>query len=69
MFTVQLAAELRGTLIKVNTAHPGWVKTDMGSDAAPMEVANGAKTSVELAPLGADGPSGGFFHLGMPLPW
>jgi NAD(P)-dependent dehydrogenase (short-subunit alcohol dehydrogenase family) len=68
-FTVHLAAELKGTNIKVNSAHPGWVKTDMGTDAAPMEVADGAKTSVQLATLPDDGPTGGYFHLGEPLPW
>jgi NAD(P)-dependent dehydrogenase (short-subunit alcohol dehydrogenase family) len=60
---------LKDTHIKVNSAHPGWVKTDMGTEAAPMEIPEGAKTSVELATLPADGPTGGFFHLGKPLPW
>lgn len=69
MFTVQLAVELAGTPIKVNSAHPGWVKTDLGSDAAPMEVVDGARTAVALALLDPDGPTGGFFHLGKPLPW
>lgn len=68
-FTVHLAAELRDTPIKVNSAHPGWVKTDMGSDAAPMEIVDGAKTSVALALLGEDGPSGRFIHLGEEIPW
>jgi NAD(P)-dependent dehydrogenase (short-subunit alcohol dehydrogenase family)/predicted solute-binding protein len=68
-FTIHLAYELRGTRIKVNSAHPGWVKTDMGGAAAPMDVTEGAKTSVALALLGEDGPTGGFFHLGEPLPW
>jgi len=67
--TIHLAHELRDTRIKVNSAHPGWVKTDMGTDAAPMEIPEGAKTGVELALVGDDGPTGGFFHLGKTLPW
>jgi NAD(P)-dependent dehydrogenase (short-subunit alcohol dehydrogenase family) len=68
-FTVHLAYDLRNTNIKVNSAHPGWVKTDMGGEHATMEVSEGAKTSVALATLPDDGPSGGYFHLGKPLPW
>ena len=68
-FTVHLAAELSGTNIKVNSAHPGWVKTAMGGEAAPMEIPDGAKTSVELALIGADGPNGRYIHLGKEIPW
>ncbi len=68
-FTVHLAHELRNTNIKVNSAHPGWVKTEMGGKEAPMEITDGAKTSVELATLPANGPTGGYFHLGQKLPW
>jgi NAD(P)-dependent dehydrogenase (short-subunit alcohol dehydrogenase family) len=68
-FTVHLAQELAKTPIKVNSAHPGWVKTDMGGEAAPMELSEGGKTSVQLATLPADGPTGGYFHLGERLPW
>lgn len=68
-FTVHLAAELRDAGIKVNSAHPGWVKTDLGGSAAPMEVSEGGKTGVALALLPDDGPTGGFFHLGETLPW
>ncbi|HTW61721.1 MAG TPA: SDR family oxidoreductase [Terracidiphilus sp.] len=68
-FTVHLAHELKDTKIKVNSAHPGWVKTDMGTDAAPMEVIDGAKTGVRLAMLPDDGPTGGYFHMNDPLPW
>jgi len=68
-YTIHLAWELKDTPIKVNSAHPGWVKTEMGSEAAPMEIPEGAKTSVALATLGADGPSGRFIHLGQELPW
>ncbi len=68
-YTIHLAAALADTSIKVNSAHPGWVKTDMGTDAAPMDVAAGAKTSVALATLPADGPSGQYIHMGEALPW
>ncbi len=68
-YTVHLAYELKDTPIKVNAAHPGWVKTDLGTENAPMEVEDGAKTSVQLATLGADGITGGFVHLGESLPW
>ncbi|MHB1936184.1 MAG: SDR family oxidoreductase [Acidobacteriaceae bacterium] len=68
-FTIHLAHELRGTKIKVNSAHPGWVKTDMGTDAAPMDIVAGAATSVALATLASDGPTGAFIHMGKPLPW
>ena len=68
-YTVHLAYELKETKIKVNAAHPGWVKTEMGGKEAPMELVDGAKTSVALATLGADGPNGVFVHMGEPLPW
>jgi NAD(P)-dependent dehydrogenase (short-subunit alcohol dehydrogenase family) len=68
-FTIHLAYELRDDKIKVNSAHPGWVKTDMGGPDATLEVSEGGKTSAQLATLAEDGPSGGFFHLGQPLPW
>ena len=68
-FTIHLAWELRDTKVKVNSAHPGWVKTDMGGPNATMELSEGGKTSAALATLPDDGPTGGFFHLGQPLPW
>jgi NAD(P)-dependent dehydrogenase (short-subunit alcohol dehydrogenase family) len=68
-YTVQLAYELRNTKIKVNAVHPGHVKTDMGGAAAPMEITDGAKSSVSMALIGADGPNGTFSHLGDTLPW
>jgi NAD(P)-dependent dehydrogenase (short-subunit alcohol dehydrogenase family) len=69
VLTISLAHELRGTKIKVNSAHPGWVKTDLGGSAAPINVIDGAKTEVELATLGEDGPTGGFFHNGKEIAW
>ena len=68
-WTVQLAWELKDSRIKVNAAHPGHVKTDLGGEAAPMELVDGAKTSVQLALIGPDGPTGSYQHQGQTLPW
>lgn len=68
-FTIHLAALLRDSPIKVNSAHPGWVKTDMGGPNGMLEVEEGGRTSAHLATLPEDGPTGGFFHLGKTLPW
>ena len=60
-FTVHLAAALKDTNIKVNSAHPGWVKTDLGGKNAPLEAPEGAKTSVSLASADFTGK---FIHEG-----
>jgi NAD(P)-dependent dehydrogenase (short-subunit alcohol dehydrogenase family) len=70
MFTIHLAAELAPFGIKVNSAHPGWVQTELGgNEQAPMSIVDGAKTSVALALIDADGPTGKFIHLGQEVPW
>jgi NAD(P)-dependent dehydrogenase (short-subunit alcohol dehydrogenase family) len=68
-FTIHLAHELRNTPIKVNSAHPGWVQTEMGGEGATLEISEGGKTSAWLATLPGDGPTGGFFHMQDPVPW
>ena len=68
-WTVHLAYELRDTPIKVNAIHPGYVQTDMNRGAGELTVPDGAKSSVQMALLDADGPSGSFTHLGQTLPW
>ena len=64
-----LAAELQGTGVLVNSACPGWVRTDMGGPGAPRTPEQGADTIVWLATLPADGPTGGYFQDRKPLPW
>ncbi|HEY0297743.1 MAG TPA: SDR family oxidoreductase [Arachidicoccus sp.] len=68
-FTVFLAHSLRNTNIKVNAANPGWVKTSIGSDQAPLTPEQGAKAGVKLALLDENGPSGTFSQSGEILPW
>jgi NAD(P)-dependent dehydrogenase (short-subunit alcohol dehydrogenase family) len=68
-WTVHLAYELRETAIKVNSAHPGFVKTALHGVDAPMSPEEGARTSVRLALLDRDGPTGSFFHGEELLPW
>ena len=67
-YAVHLAHELKETAIKVNTLHPGSVVTDMNPHGE-LTVEEGAKTSVSLATLPADGYTGKFIHLGQELPW
>ena len=68
-FTIHLANELKDTKIKVNSGHPGWVKTELGGPNAPIEVKDSYKTSVYLATLDDNGPSGGLFNEEDSIPW
>jgi NAD(P)-dependent dehydrogenase (short-subunit alcohol dehydrogenase family) len=67
--TRTLAGELRGARILVNAVCPGWVATDMGGAGAPRSVKEGADSIIWAATLPDNGPSGGFFRDGKPLPW
>ncbi|MDF5730980.1 MAG: SDR family oxidoreductase [Rhizonema sp. PD38] len=67
--TAIFARELGGTNILINSACPGWVQTDMGSEAAPLSIEQGADTPVWLATLPDGGPHGGFFNSRKPVAW
>jgi NAD(P)-dependent dehydrogenase (short-subunit alcohol dehydrogenase family) len=63
-----LAGELERDGILVNSVCPGWVATDMGGPGGrPVE--EGAASVVWAATLPDDGPTGGFFRDGRPVPW
>ena len=68
-WTVQLAYELKDSKIKVNTIHPGYVKTDMNAGEGEIDVPDGARTSVALALIDDNGPNGSYRYLDDVLPW
>ena len=69
MLTRVLAREVEGRGVKVNSACPGWVRTDMGGPSGTRTVEQGAETVVWLATLPDDGPTGGFFRDKKPITW
>lgn len=68
-FTRILARELAASAVRVNAVSPGWVRTAMGGPGATRTVEEGASGIVWAALLGNDGPTGGFFRDGLPIPW
>jgi NAD(P)-dependent dehydrogenase (short-subunit alcohol dehydrogenase family) len=68
-FTRQLASATKEAGVLVNSACPGWVRTDMGGPSAPRSVEQGADTIVWLATLPDNGPTGGFFKDRKRIDW
>ena len=70
MLTLIQSKTLASKGIAVAAAHPGWVKTDLGSQAAPMEVDEGARTVVDLVTITRQQfPHGQLCHKGERIPW
>jgi len=71
--TIGLSKSLGDTNMKVNAVCPGWVQTNLGGPrnraAAPITPADAARVIADLALLGADGPTGGFFDATGPVRW
>jgi NAD(P)-dependent dehydrogenase (short-subunit alcohol dehydrogenase family) len=68
-FTLSLANELRSRNVKVNSACPGYVATDLNQHRGVRTVQQGAEIIVRLATLPDDGPTGGFFEDAGTVPW
>lgn len=60
-YSLDLAAELRGTNVLVNTLDPGWLKTDMGGPNAENVVETVLPGALVPALLEDNGPSGRFY--------
>ena len=69
MMTIQLAAELQDTPIKVNASDPGYTATDLNGFQGTQNLEEGAATSVKLTLLPNDGPTAGFFGKDGVIPW
>lgn len=70
MLTLMQSKMFASKGIAVAAAHPGWVKTDLGSQAAPMEVDEGASTVINLVTIARDQfPHGQLVHKGERMPW
>lgn len=69
MLTVHLAYEVRETKIKVNSANPGYTKTDLNDNQGTQPVEVGAIEATRLALLGEDGPTGQASSKDGPEPW
>jgi NAD(P)-dependent dehydrogenase (short-subunit alcohol dehydrogenase family) len=68
--TVTFANELRDRGVLVNAVCPGFTATFPGGESmGARPVADGAAGIVWAAVLDDDGPTGGFFRDGKPLPW
>jgi len=69
VITRVLAAELSETNIKVNSVCPGFVRTGLGGEGAPRSIEEGVDTTLWLATLRDEGPSGGFFRDCKAIDW
>ncbi|MGK7907029.1 MAG: SDR family oxidoreductase [Synechococcus sp.] len=67
--TILMADALRNRNIAVYSMCPGWVRTDMGGQAAPRSPEEGADTAIWLATEGTLEQSGQFFRDRQPQPF
>ena len=69
MPTVQLAYELRGTSIKVNSVDSGYTATDLNQHRGTQSIPEGTVQIIRMALLADDGPTGTFSNASGVVPW
>ncbi|YCK39491.1 SDR family NAD(P)-dependent oxidoreductase [Actinomadura sp. ATCC 39365] len=67
MVTVQYAKAF--PLMRINAVEPGFTRTDLNGNSGRQTVEEGAEIIVRMAPVGPDGPTGGYFDAEGPLAW
>jgi NAD(P)-dependent dehydrogenase (short-subunit alcohol dehydrogenase family) len=67
--TALFAADLRRYGIKVNSANPGLVSSELSHFMGTRTAKDGARIIIKLATLDDDGPTGGFFSEDGPTAW
>jgi NAD(P)-dependent dehydrogenase (short-subunit alcohol dehydrogenase family) len=69
MLTVQLAEELRDRGMTVNSACPGYARTDLNGNQGYLSLPEAAAIPVRLALLRRNAPTGKFFGSGGEVAW
>jgi NAD(P)-dependent dehydrogenase (short-subunit alcohol dehydrogenase family) len=70
MASRNLALDLKPDGIISAVIHPGWVRTDMGGEGAPLEIEDSVRAMIETIESLDMESSGGFFDRnGERLPW
>ena len=70
MVAANLARDLAGDGITVLALHPGWVRTDMGGNSAPLSARESVAGMRQVIASASMAMSGAFFdHNGRSLPW
>ncbi|WP_228830580.1 short chain oxidoreductase [Nocardia beijingensis] len=55
--------------MRINAVEPGSTRSDLNGNSGLQSVEHGAEIIVRMAPVGPDGPTGGFFDAEGVLPW
>jgi NAD(P)-dependent dehydrogenase (short-subunit alcohol dehydrogenase family) len=69
MMTVQFAAELHTTNVRINAVEPGYTQTDLTGDQGFQTAEAASAVIAKYALMGPDCPNGGFFDINGPMAW